>query len=133
MNIISAWVIRPGRSTGVRNLFRFGIRTRTGFRNRPTRFTKAFLSSSRIRAGLASGILLDNTWRTNFDFGKQLPGVYSFGAIDGPLDYYVIYGPSAKQVVKTYAWLTGTAPLPALWTLGFQQSRYTYVPQSQSA
>jgi alpha-glucosidase len=83
------------------------------------------------RAGLASGILLDNTWRTNFDFGKQLPGVYSFGAVDGPLDYYVIYGPSAKQVVKTYAWLTGTAPLPALWTLGFQQSRYTYVPQSR--
>jgi alpha-glucosidase len=83
------------------------------------------------RAGLASGILLDNTWRTNFDFGKQLPGVYSFGAVDGPLDYYIIYGPSAKQVVKTYAWLTGTAPLPALWTLGFQQSRYTYVPQSR--
>jgi alpha-glucosidase len=83
------------------------------------------------RAGLASGILLDNTWRTNFDFGKQFPGVYSFGAVDGPLDYYVVYGPSAKQVVKTYAWLTGTAPLPALWTLGFQQSRYTYVPQSR--
>jgi len=83
------------------------------------------------RAGLASGVLLDNTWRTNFDFGKQLPGVYSFGAVDGPLDYYVIYGPSAKQVVRTYAWLTGTAPLPALWTLGFQQSRYTYVPQSR--
>jgi alpha-glucosidase len=83
------------------------------------------------RAGLASGVLLDNTWRTNFDFGKQLPGVYSFGAVDGPLDYYVIYGPSAKQVVKTYAWLTGTPPLPALWTLGFQQSRYTYVPQSR--
>ena len=83
------------------------------------------------RAGLSSGILLDNTWRTNFDFGKQFPGVYSFGAVDGPLDYYVIYGPSAKQVVKTYAWLTGTPPLPALWTLGFQQSRYTYVPQSR--
>jgi alpha-glucosidase len=83
------------------------------------------------RAGLASGILLDNTWRTNFDFGKQFPGVYSFGAVDGPFDYYIIYGPSAKQVVKTYAWLTGTAPLPALWTLGFQQSRYTYAPQSR--
>jgi alpha-glucosidase len=83
------------------------------------------------RAGLASGVLLDNTWRTNFDFGKQLPGVYSFGAVDGPLDYYVIYGPSAKQVVKTYAWLTGTPPLPPLWTFGFQQSRYTYLPQSR--
>ena len=26
------------------------------------------------RAGLASGIFLDNTWRTSFDFGKEMPG-----------------------------------------------------------
>lgn len=83
------------------------------------------------RAGLASGIFLDNTWRTSFDFGKALPGIYSFGAVDGPLNYYILYGPSPKQVVETYAWLTGTAPLPPLWTLGFQQSRYSYTPQAR--
>ena len=83
------------------------------------------------RAGLASGVLLDNTWRTSFDFGKELAGIYSFGAADGPLDYYVIYGPSPKEVVESYAWLTGTPPLPPLWSLGYQQSRYTYVPQSR--
>ncbi|MGC2500720.1 MAG: TIM-barrel domain-containing protein, partial [Silvibacterium sp.] len=83
------------------------------------------------RAGLASGIFLDNTWRTSFDFGKEMPGIYSFGAVDGPLNYYILYGPSPKQVVETYAWLTGTPPLPPLWTLGFQQSRYTYVPQAR--
>ncbi len=83
------------------------------------------------RAGVASGIFLDNTWRTSFDFGKELPGIYSFGAVDGPLDYYVIYGPSPKEVVQTYAWLTGTPPLPPLWSLGYQQSRYSYVPESR--
>lgn len=83
------------------------------------------------RAGMTSGIFLDNTWRTSFDFGKELPGVYSFGAVNGPLDYYILYGPSPEQVVETYAWLTGTPPLPPLWTLGFQQSRYSYVPQSR--
>jgi alpha-glucosidase len=83
------------------------------------------------KSGTAAGVFLDNTWRTSFDFGKQLPGIYSFGAVSGPLDYYVIYGPSPKQVVEGYAWLTGTPPLPPLWTLGFQQSRYTYVPQSR--
>jgi alpha-glucosidase len=83
------------------------------------------------RAGVASGVFLDNTWRTSFDFGKELPDVYSFGAVDGPLDYYVIYGPSPKEVVESYAWLTGVPPLPPLWTLGFQQSRYTYVPQAR--
>lgn len=83
------------------------------------------------RAGVASGIFLDNTWRTSFDFGKSLRNVYSFGAENGPLNYYILYGPSPKQVVEAYAWLTGTPPLPPLWSLGFQQSRYSYTPQAR--
>ncbi|MGD0939449.1 MAG: TIM-barrel domain-containing protein [Terracidiphilus sp.] len=84
-----------------------------------------------FRAGVAVGVLLDNTWRTSFDFGKETAGVYSFGAANGPLDYYVFYGPTPKQVVETYAWLTGTPPLPPLWSLGFQQSRYSYMSQAR--
>jgi alpha-glucosidase len=84
-----------------------------------------------FRGGHALGVFLDNTWRSSFDFGKELPDSYSFGAVDGPLDYYVFYGPSPKQVVETYAWLTGTTPLPPMWALGYQQSRYSYTPQSR--
>jgi alpha-glucosidase len=83
------------------------------------------------RAGISTGLLLDNTWRSNFDFGKQVRDVYSIGAEAGPLDYYFFYGPTPKQVVEAYAWLTGTPPLPPLWTLGYQQSRYSYYPQSR--
>jgi alpha-glucosidase len=83
------------------------------------------------RAGRSMGFLLDNTWRSSFDFGKESPTAYSFGASGGSIDYYVIYGPSPKQVVETYAWLTGTAPLPPLWSLGFQQSRYSYMTQAR--
>ena len=83
------------------------------------------------RAGVSSGIFLDDTWRTSFDFGKALPGIYSFGAVNGPLNYYILYGPAPKQVVESYAWLTGTPPLPPLWSLGYQQSRYSYVPQAR--
>ncbi|HEX4005037.1 MAG TPA: TIM-barrel domain-containing protein [Acidobacteriaceae bacterium] len=83
------------------------------------------------RAGVAAGILLDNTWRSNFDFGKEFRDSYTFGAENGPIDYYILYGPSPKQVVETYAWLTGKPPLPPLWSLGYQQSRYSYTPQSQ--
>ncbi len=77
------------------------------------------------------GIFLDNTWRTWFDFGKSARDAYSFGAEGGPLDYYFIYGPTPKQVVENYAYLTGKPPLPPLWALGFQQSRYSYTPESQ--
>ena len=87
-----------------------------------------FLTS---RQGITAGILFDNTWRTSFDFGKESPNAYSFGADGGPLDYYILYGPDAKKVMTTYAWLTGPAPLPPLWSFGFQQSRYSYHPESE--
>ena len=77
------------------------------------------------------GLFLDNTWRTWFDFGKQARDAISFGSEGGPLDYYFLYGPTPKQVVEGYAYLTGTPPLPPLWALGFQQSRYSYTPESQ--
>jgi alpha-glucosidase len=84
-----------------------------------------------MRAGRALGVLLDNTWRTSFDFGKRTDGVYSFGADGGPVDYYLLYGPEPKQVLQTYAWLTGPPPLPALWSLGYQQSRYSYMTEAE--
>jgi alpha-glucosidase len=83
------------------------------------------------RAGIAAGIFLDNTTRTSFDFGKESSSSYSFGAVAGPVDYYIFPGPSPRQVVETYAWLTGKPPLPPRWMLGFQQSRYSYTPESR--
>ena len=78
--------------------------------------------------GRTLGVLFDNTYRTFFDFGRQNPAQYTFSAPDGPLDYYLLYGPEPKHVVETYAWLTGPTPLPPLWSLGYQQSRYSYYP-----
>jgi len=82
-------------------------------------------------AGKALGVLFDNTGRSFFDFGHELHDIYSFGAPDGPVDYYLLYGPDPKQVVESYAWLTGPTPLPPLWSLGFQQSRYSYETENR--
>ena len=84
-----------------------------------------------FRAGRAMGVLLDNTWRTSFDFGKESPDSIPSAPSAGPVDYYLFYGPAPKQVVETYAWLTGTPPLPPLWSLGYQQSRYSYMTQAR--
>jgi alpha-glucosidase len=84
-----------------------------------------------VNRGRTLGVFLDNTWRTNFDFGRDDVYRYTFGSLNGPIDYYLIYGPEPKQVVTDWAWLTGPTPLPPLWALGFQQSRYSYFPESQ--
>jgi len=84
-----------------------------------------------MRAGRTLGVLLDNTWCSSFDFGKQVDRAYSFGAEGGPIDYYLLYGPDPKSVLESYAWLTGPPALPPLWTLGYQQSRYSYETEAQ--
>jgi alpha-glucosidase len=80
--------------------------------------------------GQSFGFLLDNTWRSDFDFGKRDPAKLVVGARAGPIDYYVLVGPQPKAVLDQYAWLTGTAPLSPLWALGFQQSHYSYMTQT---
>ncbi|MGB6689386.1 MAG: TIM-barrel domain-containing protein [Terracidiphilus sp.] len=81
--------------------------------------------------GVSAGFFLDNTWRASFDFNKEYRDGYSFGSEGGPLDYYILYGPEPKAVVATWAWLVGTTPLPPMWTLGYQQSRYSYYPEAE--
>jgi alpha-glucosidase len=84
-----------------------------------------------MHGGMAYGVFFDNTWRTSFDFGRELSTTYSFGSEGGALDYYFLGGPDPKHVVASYTDLTGHVPLPPLWTLGFQQSRYSYYPESR--
>jgi alpha-glucosidase len=84
-----------------------------------------------MHSGRTIGVLFDNTFRTFFDFGRERDNRYTFSAPAGPLDYYILYGPEPKQVVESYAWLTGPTPLPPLWSLGFQQSRFSYETRAE--
>lgn len=85
-----------------------------------------------LRHGVSYGMLFDNTYRQHWQFGKGAPDEYSFGAEGGDLDYYFIYGPTPKRVVEAYTALVGRSPLPPLWSLGFQQSRYSYYPEARA-
>ncbi|MFL6332116.1 MAG: glycoside hydrolase family 31 protein [Pyrinomonadaceae bacterium] len=84
--------------------------------------------------GVAYGLFLDNTSRTYFDMGKTDPARVTFGAVSGELNYYVFTGGrehSPKNVLRDYTELTGRAPLPPLWALGNQQSRWSYYPEAR--
>lgn len=85
-----------------------------------------------LQKGEAYGVFLDNTYRTSFDFGTESPDYYSFGSEGGELDYYYFAGPAPKKVIESYTGLVGRAPLPPLWSLGYQQSRYSYDPQARA-
>src|SRR5215813_6807076 len=85
-----------------------------------------------FRNGAAYGIFFDNTWRSSFDFGKESRDYYSFGADGGEINYYYFAGPDPKKIIENYTALTGRMPLPPLWTLGYQQCRYSYYPEKRA-
>ena len=82
-------------------------------------------------AGGAYGLFLDNSWRTSFDFGHRDENLLAISADNGPIDYYLIAGPTIPEVVRRYTDLTGKPPLPPRWALGFQQSRYSYMTDAE--
>jgi len=72
------------------------------------------------------GLFFDNTYRSWFDLGLTSRTAFGFGSDGGELNYYFIPGPTMGDVVRRYARLVGTAPLPPRWALGYQQCRWSY-------
>jgi alpha-glucosidase len=84
-----------------------------------------------IHHELCYGIFFDNSFKSYFNFGASNNRFASFYADEGPMDYYFIYGPTVADILKQYTWLTGRTPLPPLWSLGYQQCRYSYYPETE--
>lgn len=85
-----------------------------------------------LQKGAAYAIFFDNSYRSYFDFGRSSQQYAAFGAEGGEVNYYFFQGPEIKKILGRYSDLTGHMPLPPLWTLGNQQSRWSYYPQSMA-
>ncbi|MFY7900656.1 MAG: glycoside hydrolase family 31 protein [Chitinophagaceae bacterium] len=78
------------------------------------------------------GIFFDNTHKSYFNFGGGADEeLFHFGADDGEMNYYFFGGSTVTNIIQEYTKLTGRTPMPALWSLGFQQSRWGYDNQDQ--
>ncbi len=84
-----------------------------------------------LHNGFGYGMFFDNTFRSFFDFGQERKDVVSFWAQGGEMNYYFIAGPQLMDVCKKYTLLTGTPDMPPLWSLGYQQCKWSYYPESQ--
>ncbi len=79
----------------------------------------------------AYGIYFDNSSRTQFNFGASNDRFASFTADMGDMNYYFIAGNTVAEILKSYTHLTGRMPLPPLWSIGYQQCRYSYYPDRE--
>lgn len=84
-----------------------------------------------IHHGLRYGIFFDNTWQTDFNFGASTDRFSSFGSHGGAMNYYFIAGARVEDIITSYTGLTGRMTMPPLWSLGYQQNRYSYYPDTE--
>jgi alpha-glucosidase len=84
-----------------------------------------------IHHGLNYGIFLDNTYQSDFNFGASNNRFSFFGARGGEMNYYFIYHKQLAGIISSYTQLTGRMKMPPLWSLGYQQNRYSYYPETE--
>ncbi|MBB4077839.1 alpha-glucosidase [Lewinella aquimaris] len=84
-----------------------------------------------LREGHGYGIFVDNSYRSHFDFNSNRDGLVTVWTDGGEFDYYFINGPRLDKVASRYTELTGVPELPAVWTLGYHQCRWSYYPESR--
>ena len=84
-----------------------------------------------IHHELQYGIFFDNTHKSFFNFGASNNRFSSFSADTGEMNYYFIYGTAVSEIIREYTHLTGRMEMPPLWSIGYQQCRYSYYPDKE--
>lgn len=77
------------------------------------------------------GIFFDNTHKTFFNFGASNDRFSSFSADTGEMNYYFIQGDTVPEIIRHYTYLTGRMEMPPMWSIGYQQCRYSYYPDKE--
>lgn len=64
------------------------------------------------------GVFVNHPEKVSFEVGSEKVERVQFSIHGEKLDYFVIYGPTPKQVLERYTTLTGRPALPPAWSFG---------------
>lgn len=78
--------------------------------------------------GTAFGVLFDSFWKAELITNSDK---IEFNTEGAPFRTYVIDRKTPQEVLKGLAELTGTISMPPRWSLGYHQSRFSYVPEAR--
>src|SRR5699024_11192523 len=68
------------------------------------------------------GVFVNHSEEVNFELGSETVSKSQFSVEGEYLDYYIINGPTTKEVIKRYTNLTGKPSLPPAWSFGLSLS-----------
>ncbi|MFI5882232.1 alpha-xylosidase [Streptomyces sp. NPDC051554] len=64
------------------------------------------------------GVFVDHPGKVSFEVGSEAVSRVQFSVESQQLTYYVIYGPTPKDILRKYSALTGRPALPPAWSFG---------------
>ncbi|MEE1752521.1 alpha-xylosidase [Streptomyces sp. SP18CS02] len=64
------------------------------------------------------GVFVNHPGKVSFEVGSESVGQVQFSVEDQTLEYYVVAGPTPKDVLARYTALTGRPALPPAWSFG---------------
>ncbi|HID11499.1 MAG TPA: DUF4968 domain-containing protein, partial [Candidatus Latescibacteria bacterium] len=105
------WFDKRGQRMTLWNVDAYSNTTERSYKNVP------FFMSTR-----GYGIFVHTTRRVLVDVGCTSTSSCCL-SVEGPyLDYFLIYGPSLKEILRRYTGLTGRSPVPPRWSFGIWMS-----------
>ncbi len=72
------------------------------------------------------GLFLHDSHRIEYELGSWSFTATAFAVENDGLEWFFLYGPAFKTILRRYVDLTGHVPVPPLWTFGLWMSRFGY-------
>jgi alpha-D-xyloside xylohydrolase len=64
------------------------------------------------------GVFVNHPGKVSYEIGTESVGQVQFSVEDQSLEYFVIHGPTPKEILSRYTALTGRPALPPAWSFG---------------
>ncbi|WP_042406751.1 alpha-xylosidase [Streptacidiphilus carbonis] len=64
------------------------------------------------------GVFVNHPGRISYEVGSEAVGQMQFSVEDQSLEFYLVHGPSPKEILTRYTALTGRPALPPAWSFG---------------
>ncbi|MFD8125983.1 alpha-xylosidase [Streptomyces sp. S1A1-7] len=64
------------------------------------------------------GVFVNHPGKVSYEVGSESVGQVQFSVEDQSLEFFVVYGPTPKEILARYTALTGRPALPPAWGLG---------------
>ena len=99
--------------------------------NARTRFQSGAMTDMAVPLVVSShgyGLFVDNTFKQDWNFNDTGAdnSHWQVAVTGGEMNYYFIRGDAPAEVLDHYTQMTGRAPLPPRWALGYIQSKYGF-------